>query len=220
MHRHIARTLIGSVGVALLAGCSTMYYGTMEKLGYQKRDILVSRVKDARDTQQEAKTEIVSALQQFKSVVNVPGGSLEEKYAALDKELKRCESQANAVHKRVRAVEEVSEALFDEWQAELKQYSSDAMRQVSKDKLTATRLKYNDLIKAMKAAEAKLDPVLAPLRDQVLFLKHNLNAKAIAALGTELTTVQTHVDTLIKEMEASIAEADKFISAMAQQKDE
>jgi hypothetical protein len=114
-------------------------------------------------------------------------------------------------------VEDVSEALFREWKDELRQYSSEAMRQMSQEKLDTTRLKYNELIRAMKAAEARIEPVLAPLRDQVLFLKHNLNAKAVAALGAELTSVQTHVDTLIKEMETSIAEADKFISAMAKQ---
>jgi hypothetical protein len=37
-----------------LSGCSSMYYGTMEKLGVHKRDIMVDRIKEARDTQDRA----------------------------------------------------------------------------------------------------------------------------------------------------------------------
>ena len=39
-----------------------------------------------------------------------------------------------------------------------------------------TRARYDQMIGAMKRAEGKLEPALQPLRDQVLFLKHNLNA--------------------------------------------
>jgi hypothetical protein len=69
----------------------------------------------------------------------------------------------------------------------------------------------------MKRAEAKLEPVLRPMRDQVLFLKHNLNAKAIGALGDELTSVQMNVDALLRDMQSSIEEADRFIEAMRKQ---
>jgi len=66
----------------------------------------------------------------------------------------------------------------------------------------------------MKRAEAKLEPALVPLRDQVLFMKHNLNARAIAGLSEELISVQTNVDKLVKDMESAIAEADAFIASL------
>ena len=53
--------------------------------------------------------------------------------------------------------------------------------------------------------------------DQVLYLKHNLNAKAIASLQTELVSVEAEVNSLIKDMEASIKEANSFISAMVKE---
>ncbi|MHC4122247.1 MAG: DUF2959 family protein [Planctomycetota bacterium] len=70
------------------------------------------------------------------------------------------------------------------------------------------------LINAMKRAETKIEPVLSAFRDQVLFLKHNLNAQAIASLHDELASVEADIASLIKEMEASIAEANAFIEAM------
>ena len=66
----------------------------------------------------------------------------------------------------------------------------------------------------MKDAASKMDPVLAAFKDQSLFLKHNLNARAIASLETDLAKVKTEVAELIQEMEASIAEANAFIDSL------
>lgn len=203
-----------SAFLLLLAGCQSVYYKSMEKLGYQKRDILVDRVEDARDVQEEAKDQFQSALEQFSTVVNFRGGELEEKYDKLSSELKQCESKAEAVSNRIAAVEDVAEALFDEWKSELAQYSNAKLRRSSQRKLDQTRKGYQQFISAMKRAERRIDPVLAAFRDQVLFLKHNLNAQAIASLQEEMVLVEADIASLIKEMEASIAEADGFIKAM------
>ncbi len=200
--------------VILLAGCSSAYYGAMEKIGIHKRDILVDRVEEARDSQQETKEQFASALERFSSVVNFDGGDLEDKYNQLKSELEKSEEQAEEVRERIEAVEDVAEALFDEWQAELEQYSSASLRRSSERQLQSTRRDYQKLIGAMKRAEAKIDPVLNPLRDQVLYLKHNLNARAISSLQAELGTIEADVSRLIKEMEASINEADAFIKTL------
>ena len=206
--------LILAAGILGLSGCSTMYYGTMEKLGVHKRDIMVDRVKAARDTQNEAKQQFLTAMEQFKSVVNFHGGDLEQEYNKLNATLQKSESEAAAVRSRISAVEDVSTALFSEWHSEIKQYSSDTLRKASQRKYDLTRAKYEELIAAMKKAESKLEPALAPLRDQVLFMKHNLNARAIAGLSGELINVQTNVDRLVSEMEVAIAQADTFIASL------
>jgi septal ring factor EnvC (AmiA/AmiB activator) len=188
-----------------LSGCSTMYYGTIEKLGVHKRDIMVDRVKEARDTQNEAKQQFLTAMEQFKSIVNFQGGDLEKEYNKLNATLKKSESKAADVRNRISAVEDVSDALFSEWRSEIKQYTNDTLRRSSQRKYDITKKKYTELIGAMKRAEAKLEPALAPLRDQVLFVKHNLNARAIAGLSNELISVQTNVDKPVREMEKAIA---------------
>jgi ElaB/YqjD/DUF883 family membrane-anchored ribosome-binding protein len=197
-----------------VTGCSSVYYGTMEKMGVHKRDIMVDRVKAARDTQNETKEQFLTAMEQFKGVVNFKGGDLEKEYNKLNATLKKSESKAAEVRSRIQAVADVSEALFSEWRSEIKQYSSDALRRSSQQKYDVTKQKYEDLMKAMKKAESKLEPALAPLRDQVLFMKHNLNARAIAGLSGELTSVQANVDRLVRDMETAITEADRFITAL------
>lgn len=196
-------------------GCQTVYYETMEKMGYHKRDLMVSDVEKARDAQQEAKEQFKSALDRFTKTLNIQGGELQEKYDILNTEYERSEAKAKAVRERIASVEDVSEALFEEWAAELKEYSSDALRRSSQKKLTQTRTQYAQLIKAMKRAESKMDPVLVKFKDQVLFLKHNLNAQTIASLKNELISVEGNIASLIKELNASIQEADAFIAAMA-----
>ena len=197
-----------------LCGCSSMYYGAMERVGVHKRDIMVDRVKAARDTQDKTKNQFVSAMEQFKGVVNFKGGDLEKEYNKFNKTLQKSEAGAKAVHDRIEAVEDVSDALFKEWRSEMEQYSSDSLRDASQKKYDATKLKYDQLVKAMKSAESRLEPVLTPLRDQVLFMKHNLNAKAIAGLSSEVVSVQANVDKLVSDMERAIAEADSFIATL------
>jgi len=203
--------------LTLVLGCSSAYYGTMEKLGYPKRDLMVNRVESARDAQQDAKEEFETALEKFKSVLNFEGGALEEKYDQLKAAYDRSDARAETVRDRIESVEDVAEALFEEWEAELDQYSSSSLRRSSARKLQQTKKQYAQLISAMKRAEKKMDPVLAAFHDQVLFLKHNLNAKAIASLQTELVSVQSEIDALIREMNASIKEANAFIGAMAKE---
>lgn len=202
--------------LALFAtGCSTVQYATMEKFGVHKRDILVDKVQDARNSQHASKVQFQSALDEFSAVVGFQGGDLEAKYEKLSKEFERCEKRAGDVHGRIVDVERVSKALFKEWKGELGNYSSKELRRSSEQTLKETQARYNDLIGAMKRAEAKMDPVLDAFRDQVLFLKHNLNASAIASLQDELTSVELGVRSLIEDMERAINEADSFIQSMA-----
>ncbi len=213
----IIRIVVYAILLAfVISGCNKVYYSTLEKMGIHKRDILVDRVEKARDSQLQAKEEFSSALERFASVVNYDGGDLEEVYNQLKDELKDLEARAQEVHDRIEAVEEVAEALFDEWEQELEQYSSKRLKLASQRKLRETKKRYEQLIRAMKKAEAKIDPVLVPLRDEVLFLKHNLNARAIASLKGELSRIQIDVSALIKDMERAIAEADSFIKTLEQ----
>jgi len=208
------KAILISIALLFASGCNSLYYGTMEKFGKQKRDILVDRVADARDAQEQTKEQFASALEKFKSVVNVPSTELQKKYDTLKDELANSEEKAAAVNKRITAVEDVAKDLFAEWTKELDQYNNASLKADSKKKLQQTEQKYNQLISAMKKAESKIEPVLTAFRDQVLYLKHNLNAQAIASLQTEVTTMETDIGKLIAEMEKSIAEADSFIKTM------
>ncbi len=208
--------LIGAAAfaAALAGGCQDAYYRAMEAVGKHKRQLLVERVEDARDGQEEAKQQFRSALDTFLEVTGTGGGDLEAAYRTLKAEHDRSEAKAESVRGRIAAVDEVARALFQEWESELDQYTSDELRLSSEIKLRDTQKRYAELLRAMRRAEAKMDPILAAFRDQVLYLKHNLNARAVASLGDTVRGLEDDVAALIDEMEASVREADEFIRAM------
>lgn len=175
---------------------------------------MVYRVEKARDTQEETKEQFKSALAQFTAVTNFKGGDLETTYNLLNDEYEASLEKAEEVRERIADIEDVSEALFAEWRDEITQYSSANLKRSSQQKLDAPRAHYKQLITSMKNAEAKIEPILTVFNDQVMFLKHNLNARAIASLKGELGAIKSDVSALIVSMEKSINEANAFISTM------
>ena len=197
-----------------LPSCQSAYYATMEKFGVHKRDILVDRVEEGRDAQMEAKTEIVSALDAFKAVTSFQGGELEAVYERLSDRYESSADAVDEVKKRIASIDDVAAALFKEWTAEIDGMQDPELKRQSRDMLDDTKSRCAKVTAAMKAAEAKMEPVLTRLKDHVTFLKHNLNAKAIASLQKNLFTIETDVSALVADMEKSIAEAESFISSM------
>ena len=198
----------------LFGGCASVQYSAMEKVGVYKRDILVDRVEDAQEAQQAAKQEVTSAYEQFTALVKVDGGDLEKTYKRLQSAVADTQDSVAEVDDRIEAIEQVAEDLFDEWRDELDQYSSASLRRSSEQQLRDTRIRYQRMLDSMKRARTRIDPVLQVFQDHVLFLKHNLNARALASLKGEVTSIEGKVDRLISEMEAAIAEADRFIQTM------
>lgn len=209
-----ARFGAAAVAALLLCACSGTYYSAMERIGFEKRDILLDRVEDARDAQDEAAEQFSSALDQFRSMVDVDGGELERIYDRLKGEYERSEARAGQVSERIGAVERVAEDLFEEWDGELEEYANASLRADSARLLRDTRGRYRQLMAAMRQAESAMPPVLAAFRDQVLVLKHNLNARAIGALRNELGNIERDTTRLIADMRQAVAEANAFIAAM------
>jgi hypothetical protein len=203
------------LGLLSLGGCQTVYYGTMEKFGVEKRDILVKRVDKAREAQQEAKEQFASALDKFIAVTNYEGDDLEKQYNILKDEYDDSVARAQDVRSRIDDVKSVADSLFQEWNEELGQYTDQNLRRASAQQLKSTQASYKKLIAAMDQAEKKIHPVLNAFQDRVLFLKHNLNASAIASLRNQKQTIEKDISALIRDMNKSISEADAFISAMS-----
>ena len=203
------------IAVVLLAGCASTGIAIKESFGYAKREQLVDNVAETRDAQEEAKEQFASTLDELKNLTGYDGGELEDAYNRLRRDLDRAEDRADDVRDRIRSVERVADALFTEWQDELEEYSTDSLRRASEQQLDETRQRYEQVLSAMQRAESKMAPVLAAFSDQVLFLKHNLNARAIASLDDTVIELEGEIAGLIADMEASIAEANTFIDAMA-----
>ena len=203
--------------VVLLGACQSAYYAAWEKVGVEKRDILVDRVEDAKDSQEDAQQQFSSALDEFSQLINFDGGELQGVYEQLKDQFEASEDSATSVTGRIDKVESVAEALFDEWQEELEKYTNKTLKRDSQRKLKDTQRRYKLLLNAMRKAESKMAPVLSALRDNVLYLKHNLNASAIGALQGEFNGIKKEINQLVSEMNKAIAESNSFISSMKSQ---
>ena len=201
---------------SLLSGCQAAYYSAWEKLGVEKREILVDRVESAKDAQEDAQAQFKDALTQLSELITFDGGDLQTTYDALQDQYDASRSSADRVTGRISKIEAVADALFSEWEMELNQYSNESLRRKSEQQLRSTVRRYQRLLRAMRQAESSMQPVLHTLKDNVLFLKHNLNASAIGALQGELTQIQQEINVLIKEMNQSIAQSNDFIQLLKQ----
>lgn len=191
------------------------YYGVLETLGKTKREMVVYRVESARDSLEDAKQQFESALEEFSALIEMDDSPLEQKFRKLSQEFSLSETRATAVRDRIKAVQTVGGALFLEWEQELEKYTNRSLRNQSRTQLRLTHHHFVRLIKAMQRAETRMTPVLAAFQDQVLFLKHNLNAQAIASLDKEFVTVTMNIAGLIAAMEKSISEAEAFMKSLS-----
>jgi len=197
-----------------VGGCSQMYYAGMEKVGVHKRDIMVDRVEAVQESQEEAQEEFKSALEHFGSLVSIKNSDLKEAYEAFNDEYEDAKEAAQDLNKHIDKLEDVSLALFDEWEEEIGQYKNTKLKNQSKTKLRETKRKYNTMMRSMRQSEKNMEPILDTFYDNVLTLKHSLNAQAIGALEGEFNTLKGDIATLIEQMEHSIKESDKFIQEM------
>lgn len=212
--KRVSLGLLLIVGITLATGCRSVMYSTYEKFGVYKRDLLKKRVLAARNEEKEAGEQFKDALTRLRELYGNQNTPLEKTYDRLKSEYDASVSKADAVRKRVRDMETVAADLFSEWEKEIKEISSESMRASSRDQLRQTRGRYEEMHASLKRAEESMAPVLTKFRDHVLFLKHNLNAQAIASLKGEAVSIQNDIARLIEDMNRSIEQADTFIKQM------
>ena len=208
--------IMGALLLMSLAGCQTAYYGAMEKIGIDKRDILVDRVEDVRDSQKDSQEEFQTAYQRLVVLTDFDGGDYEDIYNDLNDDYQSSKAAAERVSQKIENVEDVANDLFDEWEDELDQYTNSKLRRASEQKLNATKRQFSQMLRSMHQAESKMAPVLATLNDNVLYLKHNLNAAAVSAIKGEFASLRTDISGLINEMSEAIKESDEFIATLQQ----
>lgn len=203
-----------SIALLFSAGCSRLYYAGMEKLGKEKRDILVKRILDGKKDQQEAREQIQTTMEAFQALTGFSGGDLEKKYQKLNGEYESARDRAKDLSDRIRSIDQVAKDMFREWDGEIGTMRNAGLKSRSRTMLREAQRKHTQYIAAMRTTEARIKPVLQTFQDQVLFLKHNVNARAIRSLEGTASKLDREVDGLVAEMDRSIAESDAFVQSL------
>jgi len=200
-----------------LSACGTaqkIKYSTLEQIGIHKRDILVDRIEETTQTQEQAKQQFKTAYEKLVGLVGANDSDLEKKYIRMAKAVEASENKSNELDRRIKSVDQVAKALFSEWRDELQQYTNESLRRTSQQNLKATEKRYAELYATMQSSQQRIKPVLETLQDNTLYLKHNLNARAVLGISSEVIKVENKVAFLILQMEESIAESSRFINDM------
>jgi hypothetical protein len=199
----------------LIAGCQSTYYKAMATLGKEKRDILVQRIKEAKKDQDQTKQQLQTTMESFQALTGFQGGSLERNYKRLNSDYENAASQAGKLHDKVQSINQVSNDLFREWQGEISAMGNGKLKSQDTAMLRDAKARQATYLRAMRKTEDQINPVLKAFRDQVLFLKHNLNSRAIGSLKSTSANLQSDVAELIQSIDASSQEADKLITSLA-----
>jgi hypothetical protein len=208
------RPLALVVSLSLLTGCTSLYYKAQEKLGNEKRDILIDRVKKGRKEQEQAKEQYKTTLEAFQAVTGFSGGKTEEIYKKLKKEYDEAAERTKKVSDRINSIEQVSGDMFTEWQQEIDTMNNRDLKAKSRNLMRDAKARYTPLIRKMKDVEQRAKPVLKAFEDQVLFIKHNLNAEAVTSLKSTVLKMDVEVTKLVADIEASTKEADAFLATL------
>ena len=211
------KNLLISILLLSLTACGTtqnIKYSVLEKAGIHKRDILVDRIEKTSEVQEEAKEDFQSAYERLSELVGVDDAGLESQYKKLQNAVDVSENRSNELQSRIASVDSVAKDLFAEWREELTQYTSANLRRQSENNLKMTEQRYAVIYRQMQNSYARVQPVLQVLQDNTLYLKHNLNARAISGITNEVLSVEDKVAQLIVQMEKSIRESKQFIDSM------
>ncbi len=212
------RTLVLLLALAgalpFAAGCRSVYYDVWETLGKEKRDLLKSEIRGMMGDQRDAELAFSTALDRMKQLTGFDGRELEAQYDRLKSAHADAASAAGDIDDRMDDIHNVAADLFSEWEAEISTMTTPVLRDASRRQLTETRHRYANLDRNLNSTRASMTPVLGFLRDHVLYLKHNLNAQAVGALGNEMSSVERDIDGLKASIQHSIDEAQRFIASM------
>ena len=199
----------------LITGCTSLYNATMEGVfGYEKRELFKKSVTALQSEQKDAQKEFKDALTRLKELYGFHGGELESVYEKVKSSYERCDGEAKTVHTRIENMEDLAKSMFSEWEKEIQQYTNPNLAATSRDQLRLTKDRYAQLSRTVREAESAMQPVLGQLKDNVLFLKHNLNASAIGSLQGEASGIQKQIEQLLTQMNTAIAASDSFIKTL------
>ena len=209
MQRMILTIAVSAFGIV---GCrSSTYYNAMDTVGYEKREMLTDRVQEARNSQVEARQQLQTALYTLRRVESVPAGQLPELRDDLDSEVGKTKDKIEDLKDDIASVESIAASLFDEWEEDLVKFDSAELREKSRQDLTATKRGYSEMIGALRDTQQRLETVIMPLEDQVLFLDHAANAGQTPRKSEKLDEVREQISGLIEELDDSIDRTERFI---------
>lgn len=202
------------LSLLLTSSCSTVYYNFWETLGKEKRDLLKSKLNDVNNAQEDVEEQYVDNLERIRKEYNFNEGELEKTYDKITDDYEDTNEKQKELSERINKANNIATDLFEEWKNEAYQLQNKNYKRKSLQKLAITKKKYSRTYTTIKKIEKDLNKILRKFKDQVIFIKHNLNAKVIGNLKSEFNDIKIDIKKQIKNIKRSKNQTELFIKEL------
>ena len=208
---HIRRSRIavagGAVIVTLMAGSGL----TQEGLKLTERFVKTSgeTVKAIAET----KVQIGKTLAVYNSLGD-EGKDRRKLYKNLMKEMDNCDKRVEGVRKRTAEMNGAASMYFEERGKSVESIGSEDLRARGQARLEESKAEYAHILELGQAAGGDYQGFMAKLRDQVLFLGHDLNPDALASLDDDVKKQNKAATELYAKIDGTITAFNTYTGAL------
>jgi flagellar motility protein MotE (MotC chaperone) len=128
-------------------------YSAYELVGVEKRDLFRKEVGNVREEQEESGAAFKDALTRLKEVYHLKDGEIDKSYRKLNSSYQKAQSESEELKKRILTLEKVASDLFEEWEKEIGEISTQDLKEKSKTQLKKTKQKYQSLAAQLDVAK-------------------------------------------------------------------
>jgi hypothetical protein len=202
--------------VAALSSMGTACMSTNEKDSLEEVDNLVARVERIyveSELVRERAREAVDTL--HKIVAPDFEGDPVAAYGEFVDAVERSEAQAAVFSDCIDPMKDSAASVFGQWETDINIFTSAVMRARSEERLQETRGRFEEVVASIDPTATSLGEFNAALRDHVLFLEHDFNPAAVAAIGGEVTSLTEHAEVLDTNLESCLVTTLAYVRSTA-----
>jgi hypothetical protein len=196
----LARSLALVLPLTAVTGCALF---STPSVGLVRVDDLVDWVEQVYVDCELSREEVERTIDSLQSLVSPDfQGDAVVAFASFQEAIERSRTQGDKMRASVAAMREAAEPVFEQWSADLLEFSNATMRQRSQIRLASTRERYAAILAAARPAQDAHDRFNVAVRDVALFLGHDFNAGSVVDVADDVSSLSE----LAAELDGRFAE--------------
>ncbi|MFO1053123.1 MAG: DUF2959 family protein [Planctomycetota bacterium] len=198
---------------AVLSGCAV--FGD-DRPGVAKVEDLVARVERLHVEVELSREAMTTAVQALRGVA-LPSlsGDKVEAFRNLNAVAATSRERASTLREALVATRVAADPVFEQWRAQLDGIASASVRARSEERLRSTRERYEAITQAVAPAVEDFDALNRTVNDLALFLDHDFNPTAVAAIHDDLVALDRDASTLDGRFERSLGAAQAYLAVVS-----
>lgn len=199
--------------LGLAAGCASF---SKKDSGVRQVDDLVGRVGRVHLEAEVSRERVRDALADLQAIV--AGDIQGDPIAAFDafvEAVERSEEQAEALRRTDAPMRKAASAVFDRWEADLLTYSTPELRNKSRNRLEATRKRFEQVVIALDRADSAYETYNLGLRDHATFLSNDFNPASVRGIRKQVRALSAWGQEVDQRLEAVLAACESYVGEAA-----